>query len=175
MFYLYTSSRIRGKIVLDWSLPEPSFPGANWGRGFAVNGFAHSVQVQQPASGPAVQEADPVFAVTLFDCRGNLLGGSVVASLPGDVEVPRGINLRVEDLRPYFDDSRRQLRGRLFSLISAIWLGVRGERVRVGIYMERGPGRISFDVLDLDRDLPAMAAILESQVVALAASPPRPA
>jgi hypothetical protein len=109
-----------------------------------------------------------LFAVTLFDCRGNLLGGSLVASLPGHVEVPRGINLRVSDLRPYLSDGHGDWRERAFALVSAVWLRVKSERVRVGIYMENGSGQVSLD--RLQPDLAAMAAILEGQVVALGAA-----
>jgi len=106
-----------------------------------------------------------LFAITLFDCRGNLLGGSLVASLPGHVEVPRGLNLRVNDLRPYLSSGRGDWRERAFALVSAVWLRVKSERVRVGIYMEDGPGQVGLD--RLQPDLAAMAAILEGQVVAL--------
>jgi hypothetical protein len=124
-----------------------------------------------PAPRMARRGADPVFAVILFDCQGNLLGGSTVASLPGHIEVPRGINLRVQDLHPYLDGSPGDWRGRAFSLVSATWLRVKGERVRVGMYMENGPGQTSLDSLQLD--LAAMAAILESQGPAPAVTPPR--
>ncbi len=68
-----------------------------------------------------------------------------MASLPGYVEVPRGINLRVQDLRPYLDGGLGDWRGRAFSLVSAMWLRVKGEQVRVGIYVENGQGPMTLD------------------------------
>jgi hypothetical protein len=172
MFSLRTTTRTRGSIVLGWNLFDPRLCSASWRARHAMNGPAPSVHMESLRTPRmAALTADPVFAVTLFDCQGNLLGGSTVASLPGHVEVPRGINLRVQDLHPYLDGSSGDWRGRAFSLVSATWLRVRGERVRVGIYMENGPGQMSLDYLQLD--LAAMAAILESQGPTLAAAPPR--
>lgn len=171
MFYLCTTTWTRGKIVLSWNLPDPPLCGASWELQPAMSGGASSVHVQSlPAPHSAALSPEPVFAVALFDCKGNLLGGSTVASLPGYVEVPRGINLRVQDLRPYVDGGLGDWRGRAFSLVSAMWLRVKGEQVRVGIYVENGQGPMSLDYQQLD--LASMAAVLESHGPASAVAPP---
>jgi hypothetical protein len=172
MVSLRITTRTRGSIVLGWNLSDHPLCSASWRLPHAMNGPAPSVHMQRRTAPRVVARgADPAFAVTLFDRRGNLLGGSTVASLPGHVEVPRGINLRIQDLHPYLDGSPGDWRGRAFSLVSAMWLRVKGERVRVGIYAEDGQGRMSLDIMQLD--LASMAAILEDQAPALAAAPPR--
>lgn len=115
-----------------------------------------------PARGlrPPVEAA---FGVVLVDRRGNLLGASASAGLPGEVEVPPGANLREQDLRPYCKGDRITGEGRSFPLVSATWVEVKSTRVRVGIYMEAGVPRLSPDGLDLD--LGAVAAIIGRQLV----------
>jgi len=117
-----------------------------------------------PAPHRARRTAEPAYGIALVDRQGNLLGAGTVCDLPGEVEVPLGINLREKDLRSYFGGGRDVGRGRRFPLASATWVQVRSTRVRVGIYMEAGDWVISPERLDLD--LTAVAAILSSQIVA---------
>ena len=119
--------------------------------------------VQAPASRWARRTVEPAFGVALVDRRGNLLGASTSSTLPGEVGVPLGMNLREEDLRSYFSGSQGGARERRFPLVSATWVQVKSKRVRVGIYMEKGEWLVSPERLDLD--LAAVAAILSSQVV----------
>ncbi|MFH0917047.1 MAG: hypothetical protein V1912_11475 [bacterium] len=119
--------------------------------------------VQGPASRWAGRTAEPTFGVALVDRQGNLLGASTVSALPGEVEVPLGMNLREEDLRPYSSGGRGAPRGRRFPLVSATWVQVKSKQVRVGIYMEKGEWLVSPERLDLD--LAAIGAILSSQVL----------
>jgi len=119
--------------------------------------------VQAPASRLARRTTEPAFGVALVDRRGNLLGASTASGLPGEVEVPLGMNLREEDLRSYCGGGRCDARGRSFPLVSATWVQVKSQRVRVGIYMEKGEWLVSPE--RLDPDLVAIAAILSGQVV----------
>jgi hypothetical protein len=128
-----------------------------------TQGVAAQVASARPAR-CAKPPADVNFGVALLDSRGNLLGASASSGLPGEVEVPSGTNLREQDLRSYFVGGRPAGRGRCFPLVSATWVQVRGRRVRVGIYMEKGDPAVSLDRLDLD--LGAVAALIGSQLVA---------
>jgi hypothetical protein len=114
--------------------------------------------VPPPASGPA----EPVYGVALLDSHGGLLGASTATSLPGEVAMPLGLNLRTHDLRSYLGEDRGFLRPRRFPLVSATWVQVKSKRVRVGIYMETGDSPVSAD--RLDPDLGSIAAILSAQV-----------
>ena len=106
--------------------------------------------------------AEPVYGVVLLDRHGSLLGASTATSLPGEVAVPLGLNLRTHDLRSYLDEDRGFLRPRRFPLVSATWVQVKSKRVRVGIYMESGGLHVSSDVLE--PDLGSIVAILSAQV-----------
>jgi hypothetical protein len=119
--------------------------------------------VQAPASRLARRASEPAFGIALVDRQGNLLGASTARGLPGEVEVPLGMNLRREDLRSYVGGGRCDARGRSFPLVSATWVQVKGKQVRLGIYMEKGDWLVSPERLDLD--IVAVAAILSGQVV----------
>jgi hypothetical protein len=106
---------------------------------------------------------EPVYGVVLLDRHGGLLGASTATSLPGEVAMPLGVNLRTHDLRSYLGEDRGFLRPRRFPLVSATWVQVKSKRVRVGIYMESGDAHVSAD--GLDPDLGSIAAILSAQVV----------
>ncbi len=103
---------------------------------------------------------EPDYGVVLLDRRGDLLGACRASSLPGEVSMPLGLNLRTHDLRSYLED-RGFHRPRRFPLVSAAWLQVKGKRVRIGIYMEAGGPHVSADVID--PDLGSIAAILSGQ------------
>jgi hypothetical protein len=119
--------------------------------------------VYQGVLPPAVvRVSECVYGVVLLDRRGCLLGAGAAASLPGEVEMPPGVDLRKQDLRAYLSEERRYLGGRRFPLVSATWVVVKGKRVRVGLYMESGEGHVSPDLID--PDLGAVAAILSNQV-----------
>jgi hypothetical protein len=105
---------------------------------------------------------EPGYAVALLDRQGNLLGACTATSLPGEVEMPLGVNLRTHDLRSYLSQDRGFFRPRLFPLVSASWVQVDSRRVRVGIYVESGDRRVSTD--RLEPDLGSIAAILSAQV-----------
>jgi hypothetical protein len=107
--------------------------------------------------------AEPVYGVVLLDRQGGLLGASTAGSLPGEVAMPVGVNLRTHDLRSYLCEDRGFLRPRRFPLVSATWVQVKSKRVRVGIYMETGDAHVSAD--RLDPDLGSIAAILSAQVI----------
>jgi hypothetical protein len=70
------------------------------------------------AKGPA----EPVYGVVLLDRQGGLLGASTATSLPGEVAMPLGVNLRTHDLRSYLGEDRGFLRPRRFPLVSATWV-----------------------------------------------------
>lgn len=106
--------------------------------------------------------AEPAYAVALLDRQGNLLGACTARSLPGEVEMPLGVNLRTHDLRSYLGEDRGFFRPRLFPLVSASWIQVESRQVRVGIYMESGGRRVNGD--GLDPDLGSIAAILSTQI-----------
>jgi hypothetical protein len=119
--------------------------------------------VYQGALPPTVKRpAEPDYGVVLLDRQGSLLGASTAASLPGEVAMPLGVNLRTHDLRSYFGEDRGFLRPRRFPLVSATWVQVKGKRVRVGIYMESGGPYVNSDLLE--PDLGSIAAILSAQV-----------
>ena len=126
-------------------------------------GIEHSPVYQGVLPPPARGPAEPVYGVALLDCHGGLLGASTATSLPGEVEMPLGVNLRTHDLRSYLAEDRGFLRPRRFPLVSATWVQVKSKRVRVGIYMESGDSHVSAD--RLDPDLGSIAAILSAQVV----------
>ena len=106
---------------------------------------------------------EPIYGVALLDRRGCLLGASTAGSLPGEVQMPPGLNLRKQDLRSYLAENRAYLGGRRFPLVSAVWVHVKSKRVRVGIYMESGDHHVSLELLE--PDLGVIAAILSAQVV----------
>jgi hypothetical protein len=110
--------------------------------------------------GAVRRAAEPVYGVVLLDRRGCLLGASTAGNLPGEVEMPPGVDLRKQDLRSYVGG--RFLGGRRFPLVSAAWVTVKGMRVRVGLYMESGERHIAPDLLE--PDFGAIAAILGTQV-----------
>jgi hypothetical protein len=110
----------------------------------------------------AGRPADPTYAVALLDRQGNLLGACTAKNLPGEVEMPLGVNLRTHDLRAYLAEDRGFFRPRLFPLVSASWILVDSKQVRVGIYMESGDRRVSAD--GLEPDLGSIAAILSTQL-----------
>ena len=119
--------------------------------------------VYQGALAPSFKPpAEPVYGVVLLDGRGCLVGAGAAASLPGEVEMPSGVDLRTQDLRGYLSEERRYLGGRRFPLVSATWVSVKSRRVRVGIYMESGQRHISPDLLE--PDLGAISAILSGQM-----------
>ena len=119
--------------------------------------------VYQGALPPTVNcPAEPVYGVVLLDRQGSLLGASTAVSLPGEVAMPLGVNLRTHDLRSYLGEDRGFLRPRRFPLVSATWVQVKSNRVRVGIYMESGGPRANSDMLE--PDLGSVAAILSAQV-----------
>jgi hypothetical protein len=105
---------------------------------------------------------EPAYAVALLDRQGNLLGACTAKSLPGEVEMPLGVNLRTHDLRSYLGEDRGFFRPRSFPLVSASWIQVESRRVRVGIYMESGGRRTNGDVFE--PDLGSIAAILSTQL-----------
>jgi hypothetical protein len=113
--------------------------------------------VLKPAPKPVVEAT---YGVVLLDRRGCLVGASTAGSLPGEVETPPGVDLRKADVRPYV--GCRFMGGRCFSLISATWVQVKSQRVRVGIYMESGDRHISPDLVE--PDLGSIVAILSAQV-----------
>lgn len=106
---------------------------------------------------------DPVYGVALVDCHGNLLGAGTAGDLAGEVEVPPGVDLRKEDLTPYFRGGPDGAGGRRFPLVSATWVQVKSRRVRVGIYMEPGEWLVNPERLDVDPG--RIAAILSTQGV----------
>jgi hypothetical protein len=107
--------------------------------------------------------AEPTYAVALLDRQGNLLGACTAKNLPGEVEMPLGVNLRTHDLRSYLAEDRGFFRPRLFPLVSASWIQVDSMQVRVGIYVESGDRRVSAD--GLEPDLGSIAAILSTQLI----------
>jgi hypothetical protein len=125
--------------------------------------IGHSPVYQGVLSPSAKSLAEPVYGVVLLDRYGGLLGASTAISLPGEVAMPLGVNLRTHDLRSYLGEDRGFLRPRRFPLVSAAWVQVKGKRVRVGIYMESGDAHVSAE--RLDPDLGSIAAILSAQVV----------
>ncbi len=119
--------------------------------------------VYQGVLSPAVKRpAEPLYGVVLLDRRGCIVGASTAGDLPGEVEMPPGVDLRKQDLRKYMGEGRRFLGGRRFPLISATWVHVKSRRVRVGIYMESGERHVSPDLVE--PDLGSIAAILSTQV-----------
>jgi hypothetical protein len=106
---------------------------------------------------------EPAYGVALLDRRGCLLGASTASSLPGEVAMPVGLNLRTHDLRSYLDEDRGFHRPRRFPLVSAIWVQVKGKRMRIGLYVESGGAQPSPDLLE--PDLGAIAAILSGQLI----------
>jgi hypothetical protein len=112
---------------------------------------------------PAPHRSEPTYAVALIDRQGNLLGACTAKNLPGEVEMPLGVNLRTHDLRSYLGEDRGFFRPRLFPLVSASWIQVESKRVRVGIYQESGDRRANGD--GLEPDLGSIAAILSNQLV----------
>ena len=124
--------------------------------------IGHSPVYQGVLPSSAQASSEPVYGVALLDRRGGLLGASTASSLPGEVAMPLGLNLRTHDLRSYLGEDRGFLRPRRFPLVSATWVEVRSKRVRVGIYMETGGPQMSSDVLD--PDMGSIAAILSAQV-----------
>ena len=125
--------------------------------------IGHSPVYQGVLPPSAQSSSEPVYGVALLDRRGGLLGASTASSLPGEVAMPLGLNLRTHDLRSYLGEDRGFLRPRRFPLVSAAWVQVKSRRVRVGIYMESGVSCVSSD--RLDPDLGSIAAILSAQVV----------
>jgi hypothetical protein len=117
---------------------------------------------QGPAGLARSAGSEPAFGVVLLDRGGCLLGASTAGSLPGEVAMPLGLNLRTHDLRSYLDEDRGFHRPRRFPLVSATWVQVKGRRLRIGLYMEAGGGHPSADLLE--PDLGAIAAILGGQV-----------
>jgi hypothetical protein len=118
-------------------------------------------RVYQGALAPRMgNPAERVYGVVLLDRRGCLLGASTAGNLPGEVEMPPGVDLRKQDLRAYVGD--RFLGGRRFPLVSATWVMVKGRRVRVGLYMEAGNRHISPELVE--PDLSSIAAILGGQL-----------
>ncbi len=111
---------------------------------------------------PLTRPVEPVYGVVLLDGYGSLLGASTAGSLPGEVQMPPGVNLRKQDLRSYLRDDRGFVGGRRFSLASAAWVQVKSRRVRVGIYMESGERHVSPELLE--PDFGSIAAILSAQV-----------
>ena len=105
---------------------------------------------------------EPVYGVVLLDRCGGLLGASTASSLPGEVAMPLGLNLRTHDLRSYVGEDRGFVRPRRFPLVSATWVQVKSKRVRVGIYMEAGGSHESSDMIE--PDMGSIAAILSAQV-----------
>ena len=100
------------------------------------------------------------YGVVLLDRRGCLVGAGTAGALPGEVEMPPGVDLRKADVRSYL--GCRFLGGRCFALVSATWVQVKSQRVRVGIYMEAGDRHISPDLVE--PDLGSIAAILSGQM-----------
>jgi hypothetical protein len=111
---------------------------------------------------PVKSSTEPVYGVVLLDRHGCLLGASTATSLPGEVAMPPGLNLRTHDLRSYLDEDRGFMRPRRFPLVSATWVQVKSKRVRVGIYMEAGGPHASSDVIEPDQG--SIVAILSAQV-----------
>lgn len=105
---------------------------------------------------------EPAYGVVLLDRQGSFLGACSTASLPGEVAMPLGLNLRTHDLRSYLGEDRGFHRPRRFALMSATWLQVKGRRVRVGIYMEAGGPHVSADIIE--PDIGSIAAILSGQL-----------
>jgi hypothetical protein len=89
-----------------------------------------------------------------------MVGASTAGNLPGEVEMPPGVDLRKQDLRSFIGG--RFLGGRRFPLVSATWVHVKSRRVRVGIYMEAGDRHVSPELVE--PDLGSIAAILSAQV-----------
>jgi len=107
---------------------------------------------------------DPAtYGVALLDRHGSLLGACSVASLPGEVAMPLGLNLRTHDLRSYLGEDRGFHRPRRFPLVSAVWMQVKDRRVRVGIYVESGGSQVSAEAIE--PDLASVAAILSGQLI----------
>jgi hypothetical protein len=142
----------------------PSFSGAREAQmSGLVDRRAGRSKVYQGALGsPLTCPVEPLYGVALLDRHGGLLGAGATASLPGEVEVPPGVDLRARDVRCYLGEDRGHLGGRRFPLVSATWVSVKSKRVRIGIYMESGERHITPD--QLDPDLGAIAAILSAQV-----------
>lgn len=112
---------------------------------------------------PAKLATQPIYGIALLDRHGNLLGASTAPDLPGEVEMPPGVDLRTQDLRRYLAGEGVPLfHGRRFSLVSAAWVQVRTKRVRVGVYMEQGGTAVSPE--GIEPDTGSIAAILSSQV-----------
>ena len=111
---------------------------------------------------PVKSSTEPVYGVVLLDRQGSLLGASTATSLPGEVAMPPGLNLRTHDLRSYLDEDRGFMRPRRFPLVSATWVQVKSKQVRVGIYMEAGGSQASSDLVEPDQG--SIAAILSAQV-----------
>jgi hypothetical protein len=111
---------------------------------------------------PLKAPAEPTYGIVLLDQQGNLLGASTAAGLPGEVEMPLGVNLRTHDLRAYLSQDRGFIRPRRFPLVSAVWVQVKSRRVRVGIYVESGG--CSVDPEMIEPDLGSITAILSTQV-----------
>jgi hypothetical protein len=103
-----------------------------------------------------------VYAVVLLDRHGSLLGACTAGSLPGEVEMPSGVDLRKQDLRCYLSDDRGYAGGKRFPLVSAAWVQVKSKRVRVGIYVEPGVRRATSELLE--PDFGSVAAILSTQM-----------
>jgi hypothetical protein len=102
------------------------------------------------------------YGVALLDRYGSLLGACSAASLPGEVAMPLGLNLRTHDLRSYLGEDRGFHRPRRFPLASATWMQVRGRQVRVGIYVESGGPQVVAEAIE--PDLASVAAILSGQL-----------
>jgi hypothetical protein len=106
--------------------------------------------------------SETVYGVALLDRRGCLLGASTASGLPGEVAMPLGVNLRTHDLRSYLDEDRGFNRPRRFPLVSAAWVNVKGNRLRIGLYVESGGSGVNPDLLE--PDFGAIAAILSRQL-----------
>jgi hypothetical protein len=128
-----------------------------------LNGQVRRSPVYQNVLKPPIRRpVEPTYGIVLLDRQGNLVGASTAGSLPGEVEMPRGVNLREQDLRSYLCEVRGFPRGRHFPLVTATWVQVKSTRVRVGVYMESGDWGVSPE--GLEPDLSSIAAILSAQV-----------
>jgi hypothetical protein len=117
----------------------------------------------QGAVAPSLKSpAEPVYGVVLLDRFGRLLGASTSAHLPGEVEVPFGVDIRSRDLSSDIAVDQSYMGGRRFALASAAWVVVKSKRVRVGIYLEPGDRHTVPDPVELD--LGAISAILSVQM-----------
>lgn len=128
-----------------------------------VNRQVGRSKVYQGALGsPLKCPAEPLYGVALLDRHGGLLGAGATTTLPGEVQVPPGVDLRTRDVRCYLGEDRGHLGGRRFPLVSATWVSVKSRRMRIGIYMESGERHITPELVD--PDLGVIAAILSAQV-----------